>query len=226
MKTKRGSLTRSLTFAALLVVVAYPTFGRFEEAYEQTDAPLRFQRGQTEESAAERTELWESGIHVGVQHYGLGAGMMQYLSHHRVSIRQLNPRADDNPLGTHSDFVDLFASYGLLGLFLFLRYTVLTTRDLYRQALLRGKEDYLPQIGLTLFASSLVVSISQNSFTGGEYFLFLAWVESTVKLSQPQTDELPQPAAPRDGDRNRASLGKSPASPTLVAKTAFPPQKA
>lgn len=205
----RTSQLRLVAFAALLVAFAYPTFDRFDEAIQQTDAPVRFQREQTAESAEERAELWRSGIAVGIDHFGLGAGMMQYLHHHNASIARLRPvNYSERPLGTHSDYVDLFACYGVFGLVAFLRYAFITGKRAFHQAR-KPRASYLPLLGCALFVQVLVVSISQNSFTGPEYFLVLALVETTLRF---------EPAAqPAKAAQRPAIAARSPARAVVAA---------
>lgn len=174
---------RVLAFALLCFVAGLASLDRFETAWETSDSRARFKEDYTVQTAGERYDLWRSGVNVGLEHFGLGAGMMQYLTHHVASMRELKDKSsttlDRRPLGTHSDYVDLFASYGVIGIGAFVYYI----RALYlalRRQLRHGDRDesdnYQLSLALGLLAAMLMWQVSQNSFAWCEYYMVMAIV--------------------------------------------------
>lgn len=202
---------RLFGFAALCIVVALSSFDSFDAAFQQTDSSTRFRREEAAQSAEGRWSLWVSGMNVGVDHFGIGAGTSQYFSHHLSSVKELRGYVDQDlegiVLGTHSDFVDLFASYGVLGLVLYLLYNWKAAKNLLQRTNDQSTfkdAPYLRPFGLALLTHLFVVSISQNSFTGPEYFLCFAMADWIGKLSSAAAAKAPGKLIP--GPRQVAAL--------------------
>lgn len=188
---RKGSsrVTRVGAFAVLCAVAFATSFDRFDEAWEQTESRGRFDRDYTMQTAGERWDLWRSGWHVGMDHFGLGAGMMQYMSHHVESIKALadksNDQLEDHVLGTHSDYVDLFACYGVVGLGAFFAYISWLGRVYWRQLNRidpNAPGSYWRPLGASLLGGMLVYEISQNSFAWCDYWMVMALVHSVTHL--------------------------------------------
>jgi len=184
-----GRGLRVLGFTALCLALIGSSYDRFETAWEQTDSRTRFQQGYAMQTAGERWDLWRSGWNVGVEHFGMGVGMMQYFTYHVASVKALrgktNSNLEDHVLGTHSDYVDLFACYGIVGVGLFAYYVSTLLRTLGRQ--LREPDDderaaYLRPLALAMLAFTLVFQISQNSFAWCDYYMVIAVIETVIRL--------------------------------------------
>ena len=208
---RRGGIAspRLLAFAALIGVLVLLGYSRFEQVWDQTDAQSRFQRDVAEVGAEGRWELWRGGWHVGWEHYGVGVGMFQYLTYHLEAMRDLRipTSSADRPLGTHSDYVDLFVSYGVLGVFIFVRYIAIRARSLWvacRATVGHENDQYAP-MGLALLVAALVFQISQNSFQGTEYFLMMSLIDSMARLSEAPARAASAPASLAHQFRRAAS---------------------
>lgn len=178
-------VTRVAMFAALLGLMVTAGYSRFEAAWEQSSAQTRFREDVAREGAEGRWDLWRSGYKVGIEHYGIGVGSHQYLSYHLQSMKDLGIPIDsrDRPLGTHSDYVDLFASYGVVGLLLFLRYKLGLGLGLLRAARDSGGATHAP-LALALLGVILTIAVAQNSFIGPEYWFIMSLVASIARLNE------------------------------------------
>lgn len=193
-------LTRVGGFTLLLVLMAVTQFARFESTWEQTDSRSRFDRDYTAQTAGERWDVWQASFNVGVDHYGLGAGLMQYLSHHKQAIKEVREKANDNVedhvLGTHSDYLDLFACYGLVGIGLFLFVVRGFVSGLWIRLTAASSADDGTFVAAGILVTTLAFEGTANCFAWCDYFLMISMVNIVVATHPSHRPAWLQPKRP------------------------------
>ena len=183
-----GSLNLGRVVAILPVVVAAGLVisAAFTE-YEDSTAVQRYQigSGRTSNSAGSRLDIWESAWNVAQDHYFLGVGTAQYRFYHRDYVSRLDnlrsPKIAEADLGTHSDYLNLLTSFGIVCTALYAWMLLLIYRGL-TFGLGRLKErDFYPMAAYLPVLVFLVVNAATHIMMGSpDYWFFMALITGAV----------------------------------------------
>lgn len=203
VRSKRtGSLNLSRVVTLLpVVVVAGLVVSTAYTQYEDSMAVQRYQMsaGQGSNSTNSRLDIWESAWNVAQDHYFLGVGTAQYRFYHRTYVRRLDnlrsPKIAEADLGTHSDYLNLLTSFGVLCTALYAWMLLLIHRGLNLGLGRLQERDFYPMAAYLPVLVFLVVNAATHIMMGSpDYWFFMALITGAVAPTLGQ-------AGPRVGNR-------------------------
>ncbi|WP_187426732.1 O-antigen ligase family protein [Geothermobacter ehrlichii] len=125
-------------------------------------------------SGSGRTDIWKNAVEVTLDHYFLGIGVGQYRAIHSLYIHKSKSEVYEtilnHDLGTHSDFLDLLANYGVICLILY----ILFLGNNYKRLvdIVNNNKDGV--LLLSIFVCIVFFGCFRESFSSPDYWFLLA----------------------------------------------------
>lgn len=187
----RGAL-RAAGLMPIFVLGGFVVSFAVDRHGSESGAVLRYQSGMGG-AADNRLDIWEAAWNVSADHYFIGVGTAQYRYYHGSYVSRLeqlrSQKSDEHEhLGTHSDYLNLLASNGLLSLLLYLGIAVSSYRRLsvgirrYAGPRLDVLASYQP-----LLIAMLVNGVTHIMFGSPDFWLFMALITGAAASVPRQT---------------------------------------
>ena len=138
----------------------------------------RYQGKQMQEASG-RLDIWRGASLLAIDHYFLGVGIAQYGSYHHEYLKKLSylftpELLSKSPRGTHSDYIALFAEYGLHNLIFFLIIIYWTLRGLAQLVKIYDINNKIYVFFVATIVCLVVNGIFATSLKSPIYWLFFA----------------------------------------------------
>lgn len=179
--------TPVLRVAALfpIVLIAGMVLSTTYEQHEADSTALRRYDMENASRGSGRLDIWRAAWLVAGDHYYLGVGTNQYPLYHRKYIRKLGvlytPTMAEHDVVTHSDYVDLLTSFGIVSLLIYL-WMLVRIYLLLRRRLVVYEDPvaFAPHLLFPLFVFIMIVESFANFFVSPQYFFFMALITAAA----------------------------------------------